>query len=307
MTSLPTLAGPLFLLLLVGLGEAAYGQAAGLLGATPSLGAEASLEVWIERSDLPDGHVSFIAKARRATENSTALEREADASGSSYTYELHLHKSGISGTALNRQSGEFSLTGAKPIIFAQARYVLGSGDSVAVRLVVADASGTLAADVATVRSMAPVPSSNLVLQTESNGARSDTDQSAHVPTQLLQSLGSPPEGLADVELEIDGLILDETRTKLGRDFYDLFYGKWIAPQDARDYAIMLIEAPARGRLVSISVEVDDRPVYRRMLQPRRDLLAASADQAVRAVADHLTQRSQIDAQLDDEDRSNSGL
>ncbi len=43
------------------------------------------------------------------------------------------------------------------------------------------------------------------------------------------------------EIEIDGLLVDDTKTKTGKDFYDLFFTNWVAPAGARNYTITIAE------------------------------------------------------------------
>ena len=49
----------------------------------------------------------------------------------------------------------------------------------------------------------------------------------------------------DADLNIDGLLVDDTKTKSGKDFYDLFYQQWEAPAGAKNYTIFIIEKPFR--------------------------------------------------------------
>ena len=41
--------------------------------------------------------------------------------------------------------------------------------------------------------------------------------------ELLDNLTTENNYNNDVEIEIDGLLVDDTKTKIGRDFYDMFY------------------------------------------------------------------------------------
>jgi curli production assembly/transport component CsgE len=51
-----------------------------------------------------------------------------------------------------------------------------------------------------------------------------------------------------VDFELDGLIFDQTRTRIGRDFYEDFFTKWAQPDSVSNYSILLEEQPSRGRL-----------------------------------------------------------
>src|SRR5688572_20477127 len=45
--------------------------------------------------------------------------------------------------------------------------------------------------------------------------------------------------------EIDGIVVDETLTKTGRDFYDVFYSNWEAPPKVNNYSVTITERPLR--------------------------------------------------------------
>ena len=78
-------------------------------------------------------------------------------------------------------------------------------------------------------------------------------------------------------LEIDGLILDETRSKIGRDFYEIFYNRWTPPSGAKDFLITIRELPGRGIGSRISIEVNENIILYRFLQPRNDLVEEEAN------------------------------
>ncbi len=113
---------------------------------------------------------------------------------------------------------------------------------------------------------------------------------------------APVEGL-----EIDGLIIDETRTKAGRDFYSLFYSNWQAPDQASNFSVVLKEYPARGRISRLGIEVNGKLVLQSVLQPRQELLEMSANQAISVVQRHLLTQQKINTELDSDDQSGSGI
>ena len=82
------------------------------------------------------------------------------------------------------------------------------------------------------------------------------------------------------QLEINGMVVDETRSKHGRDFYDLFYTSWSEPEESYAYTIRIEEKPGRGRGTVIVVRVNDEIVYQSQLQPRYEVVEQAALQAV---------------------------
>lgn len=108
-------------------------------------------------------------------------------------------------------------------------------------------------------------------------------------------------------LELDGLIIDETRSKLGGDFYDLFYRNWSVPEGVKDFTIRVKELPARGRVARISIEVNNEEMTQRVLQPRAEIIESQAFRAIRIIQHKLKTRSEVNKELESQDQRGSGL
>lgn len=109
------------------------------------------------------------------------------------------------------------------------------------------------------------------------------------------------------ELEIDGLIVDETVTKAGRDFYQIFYSNWEAPPNAKNFTITISEKPARGLATVLMIDINENRVIETPLQPRYDIIESIAEQAVQICFEYLLNYEQIQEQLSGEDLSGSGI
>lgn len=110
-----------------------------------------------------------------------------------------------------------------------------------------------------------------------------------------------------LDLEIDGLIVDNSVTKLGRDFYDLFMGQWEAPQGAKNYTITIRELPAMGISSIVIVEINDQQIIELPLQPRYDIIEEMASYAVGSCYQYLENYEQIQQELSGDDMSGSGI
>lgn len=99
---------------------------------------------------------------------------------------------------------------------------------------------------------------------------------------------------AEVEIlnEIDGMVIDETRSKIGRDFYDVFYTYWQAPPQAKNFSIVVKEQPAPSLGTIISVNVNDTETFKTRLQPRYEMIEEAGKYAVRTAFIHLRQNEQ---------------
>jgi len=140
----------------------------------------------------------------------------------------------------------------------------------------------------------------------------DTIKSKPVPEELKKLFDEvihPPQKAkeADVEIEIDGLLVDDTKTKTGKDFYDLFYSSWEAPAGAKNFTITISEKPFRLSTTMIEVSINDTPVYQSVLQPRQDILEGLSDDAILTTQSYLANYEEIMKQLNGDDMAGSGI
>ncbi|WP_297335547.1 CsgE family curli-type amyloid fiber assembly protein [Algoriphagus sp.] len=112
---------------------------------------------------------------------------------------------------------------------------------------------------------------------------------------------------SDAELEIDGLIVDETKTKVGRDFYDYFYRDWQPPKDASNYSIFIIEKPFRLNTTIIEIKINEITVFESFLQPRGDLVEGLAVQSIANTQFYLQQYDELVRELGGEDTRGTGI
>jgi len=112
----------------------------------------------------------------------------------------------------------------------------------------------------------------------------DTTQLKEAPESLQKLIGeikaSKEKVSKDADLELDGMLFDETKTKSGKDFYDFFYSRWEAPPNARNYSIFVTEKPYRLMTTQIEVKINEIIVFRSFLQPRADIVEQLAQQAI---------------------------
>lgn len=87
--------------------------------------------------------------------------------------------------------------------------------------------------------------------------------------------------------ELDGMVHDETRSKFGRDFYDIFYRHWQSPPEASNYSIRIMEQPAPSLGSIIIVKVNDEETFKVRLQPKYDFVEEASKYAVRTTYAYL--------------------
>lgn len=98
-------------------------------------------------------------------------------------------------------------------------------------------------------------------------------------------------------LEFGGLVIDETRSKLGKDFFNIFYRYWEAPTKAPNFMLAISEKPLPSIGTIVTVKLDNQAVYQSRLQPRYEKIEEQAKQAVAISYRSLQQKLQTETQL----------
>ncbi|WP_405284288.1 CsgE family curli-type amyloid fiber assembly protein [Gaopeijia maritima] len=89
---------------------------------------------------------------------------------------------------------------------------------------------------------------------------------------------------------IQGLVVDETVSRIGRDFYEVFYGAWESPTGVRSFTVRIQEQPAPGLGTRVVLLIDDEVLGQIQLQPRYDVVEQLALQAAAVVRDEVLRR-----------------
>ncbi|RYU70329.1 curli production assembly protein CsgE [Aliivibrio finisterrensis] len=92
---------------------------------------------------------------------------------------------------------------------------------------------------------------------------------------------------SDDLIEIEGLIIDRTLTRLGRDFYVAFSMKMNSKYDDIDVNLTVKERPTALSGSIIGVYHFDKVVYRGALSPGQRQADEKADQAIEAVNQYI--------------------
>jgi len=104
----------------------------------------------------------------------------------------------------------------------------------------------------------------------------------------------------ELMLEITGLIIEETMTRIGYEFYEYFFLFWEAPEvEVKDYNILISEraSPMWGSWVKVNV--DETTVWSKMLRPRSEEIEDAVKQAIEATKQYLYNYKQYQFQTED--------
>ncbi len=102
----------------------------------------------------------------------------------------------------------------------------------------------------------------------------------------------------DPELILNGFVLNETLTRMGNNFYNLFYQYWQPPDSINYYYnIVVSEKPAPGIGSLLNININNKTVVKSRLQPKYSYLEALSKQAVRRIHQILQQKASVRKQL----------
>jgi len=276
-----------------------------------------NISAWIEVVDLPEA---------KKIEIRGMIKNDSDQELALY-HKIKVTKSGSAGTAKHQQNGSFTLSPNRTKILGRSSFNKNNTDNYKVIFQIRNDLGTIFTDSLyypekpiLVQKEAPAKTPQSVTAKKENTKATPppaknntlppaieklipTNQKSKRITGTKKSRTSVP---VDV-LEIDGLIIDETRSKIARDFYDLFYKKWIAPNGAKNFSIYIREEPSRGRGAQISLTLNDNKIFQNFVPPRYDALENVVNFAIRVTRARLNAQAKISDQIKEEDQMGSGI
>lgn len=108
-------------------------------------------------------------------------------------------------------------------------------------------------------------------------------------------------------IEITGLIIDETISKLGKDFYDLVYNKWDSNTLQGNQSIFISEKPMPSLGSQISISIDDNLIFQQNIRPNEEALEELSDYVVAVFTEYFQNYEQIQKDLSGDDLKGTGI
>tara|TARA_R110000787_G_scaffold81036_2_gene175866 strand:+ start:23654 stop:24382 length:729 start_codon:yes stop_codon:yes gene_type:complete len=91
----------------------------------------------------------------------------------------------------------------------------------------------------------------------------------------------------DGDIVLSGIVLEEVKTKAGRDFYKMFYSEYTLNEINAKEIVKIKEAILRANTTIISVFVEDRIVHRFLVKTQVDYLRDNRDISIKQVNRYL--------------------
>ncbi len=91
------------------------------------------------------------------------------------------------------------------------------------------------------------------------------------------------EESSDDGLELKGIVVEETKTKPGRDFYDFFYNSYTLNQINGNKVVGVYETLSFGRTTILQVKIEDNVIHKFLSKPDLEYLEQMAKISIRKV------------------------
>ncbi len=127
-------------------------------------------------------------------------------------------------------------------------------------------------------------------------------------TQIIEEHLIPERPDRSFELEVSQLVIDNTFSKAGNDFQQLFNQTWTwPPQQAGEFIITIAERPSFLNSTVVEVSINELKVFESFLQPRYEIIEQTVNQAIAVTAQYILNYEEVVKELGGEDLSGSGI
>lgn len=87
-----------------------------------------------------------------------------------------------------------------------------------------------------------------------------------------------------------GIISDDTKTRIGKDFYDKYYYKYNDIGINAKQIVIIGEEYSFGRNTKITITIDNEVIYEFLAKPEDEFLEAVSDESIRATYYHFKEK-----------------
>lgn len=100
-----------------------------------------------------------------------------------------------------------------------------------------------------------------------------------------------------VILQLENIVIDQTKTKAGRDFYQLFYSQYMASNLKTNSVVKITEAIAMGTSTIIRVHIDNALVFEFFVKSQYDFIRQMSQAALARVQRFIALENQKEKRL----------
>ena len=84
----------------------------------------------------------------------------------------------------------------------------------------------------------------------------------------------------EAELEITGIVSDDTKTKVGKDFYDIYFSKYNSEAIKGNQIVQIEEQLNIGRTTILKITIDNKLISEFIANPNEEFLSQKAEEAI---------------------------
>lgn len=110
-----------------------------------------------------------------------------------------------------------------------------------------------------------------------------------------------------ISIDLGGIIIDETISKIGQDFYRYFNKQWNDPGTNENFNIYISEKPTPGMGNMIIVKINYEEIFKNRIRPQQEVIESLAEYAINRSQQYIRNYEKIKKQLEGEDMSGTGI
>jgi len=126
-------------------------------------------------------------------------------------------------------------------------------------------------------------------------------------TVKRDTLAGKEEEVVRQSAALRNLVMDNTLSTMGQNFYEYFYEQWDPPETDRHFTVYIEEKPSPGMGNMVMIKINYDKVFQSRLTPRQDMIKKVAQQAVNRSENYIANYQQIKQQLEGADMKGSGI
>jgi curli production assembly/transport component CsgE len=108
-------------------------------------------------------------------------------------------------------------------------------------------------------------------------------------------------------LELQGMVIDNTQSKIGKDFFELFFKFWQYPEESSNHTITISEKPLPRLGSQITVAVNDNEIINQFIQPKYEAIEEFAALCADFTLNYIQNYQLIQNELNGQDIQGSGI